>query len=247
MRDAHSQTVRKKNRETARRLLACNQQDSLIKGIKLLGFTDFRVYLVSLNKLELAGKQLRAKGIELSKLPSDVLIQAYRTVSQKNGYVYPPIKPQIANSKLGNTNGTKISASNAYGICEMCFLNNCDECGEFGEANTQLEQPSNDKGGSGGNPCRTNAAAKRQNAMETESSSLLKALLACVTTGAGAGTTACSATVASIIGAPISPGVGVGVGCLVFIGCDAWVLYDHELAINRIELEYQGSINSCAN
>ena len=41
LRDAHSQTVRKKNREAVQRLLACNQQDSLVKGIKMLGFTLF--------------------------------------------------------------------------------------------------------------------------------------------------------------------------------------------------------------
>lgn len=56
LRDAHSQTVRKKSRETVRWLLACNQQDSVVKGIRLLGFTDLRAYLVSLNKLALANK-----------------------------------------------------------------------------------------------------------------------------------------------------------------------------------------------
>jgi len=77
LRDAHSQQVRKKANEDISRLLACNQQDSLLRAIKMLGFADTRAYLISLDKIQAAARQLRARGFVLDKLPFNAVVQAY--------------------------------------------------------------------------------------------------------------------------------------------------------------------------
>lgn len=233
--------MRKKNRETVRRLLACNQQDSLIKGVKLLGFTDFRAYLVSLNKLALANKQLQTKGIALNNLAPAALAQAYQIVSQKSRYVYPPIKAQATGSKAGS--GTY--KTSAYGICEMCFMNNCDECEDFGGGSTQLEPTNNDNGGGGGVSCRTLAAATRESTIGQASNMLWLELAGCGGAAVTAGELACGATMISIVGAPISPGVGAGVFCFTATTCATLVIVDYRYKIQQAEINYQTALLGC--
>jgi hypothetical protein len=240
MRDAHSQTVRKKNREMARILLTCNQQDSVAKGIKLLGFTDLRAYLVSLNKLALANKQLQTKGIILNNLAPAALAQAYRMVSQRSRHIYPPIKAQSASNKVGSAT----YKTSAYGICELCFLNNCDECGEFGEANTQLEQPSNDKGGSGGNPCYDRARVNRESDVDIATVGMAAGLLGC---GMTAGEVAGATTVATIATGPLAPVIGGGVGGIYITVCAGSVIIVYSATLNKIEADYQKALAECHN
>jgi len=241
LRDAHSQLVRKKNREAVQRLLVCNQQDSLIEGIKAFGFTDVHAYLISLNKIQSATKQLRAKGLVLDKIPLAALEQAYQMVSRRSGYVYPPIKTQNASSKSANSAGSKVTN---YGMCELCFMNNCDECRDYDGGSTQLQQPSDDSG-SGGASCRTNAAARRQNSIDQAHSAAVLNLFTCGGSGWAAAEIACGTTVATIVGVPVAGEVGAFVGCAVFIGYSGFVLNEYGLKLQQAELEYQASLSGC--
>jgi hypothetical protein len=246
LRDAHSQQVRKKANEDIRRLLACNQQDSLLGAIKMLGFADTRAYLVSLDKIQAAARQLRARGVVLDKLPLNAVVQAYQIIASRSGYVYPPIKAQKVGSKANSTS----SKTNTIGICELCFLNNCDECGEGGGNGTLFEQPSDGNGGGGssgsnGISCRANAAAKRQNAIAQAENMLYLAIIGCGSSAWAAGEIACGGTMVTIVGAPIGPEVGIDVCCFVVTTCSTFAFVDYRLKIQQAELDYQATIAGC--
>jgi len=177
----------------------------------------------------------------LDKIPSAALEQAYQMVSHRSGYVYPPIKTQNASSKSANSAGSKVTN---YGMCELCFMNNCDECRDYDGGSTQLQQPSDDSG-SGGASCRALAAATRQSVLGQANNWVWLELAGCAGAAWTTGELACGAAMVAVVGAPISPGVGIGVACFVAITCSTLILVDYGYKIQQAELTYQSAMLGC--
>lgn len=214
-------------------LLLQNQdnKDSLVAAIHLLGFADLNKFLLTLNRLDTLNMHLVKANIHLGKLPLATLAKAGTLASQKLGHKYPVIfkRPTTSNARNGD-------------ICPDCHYNNCDECGP--SANNEKAYDDADNNGPGYS-CRQNAQARRSNAVGQADNTLRLAIIGCGGSGWAAGEIACGATMATIVGAPVSPGVGTGVGCAVFIACSAYALKDYELKIQQAELEYQANIAGC--
>ena len=178
----------------------------------------------------------------LNKIPLDTIARAYSIVSAQTGHQYPPIRPVAAPMSINGISGGV--QTNGSGVCDLCFMNNCDNCNEDDggyEPTTALE--SVQKGGAGGANCRAAARAKRQAQINSANASLAIQLTAAC--GSVAGAAACSGTAMTIIGAPISPATGVGVGCVVYVGCDIYQIYQYRQQIAIIEADYTMSVNGC--
>ncbi|HET9502341.1 MAG TPA: hypothetical protein VFO93_02285 [Hymenobacter sp.] len=224
LRDAHSDKVRQLNSQRINSLLNNRQnKDSLILAINYLGFKDFNQFLVDLNKINSLGVKLNKSGICLAKVPSQVLIESFATASKELGHTYPVI------------------FARGGGFCPDCHFNNCDECGPGQDG----EESTDDEGDGPGYSCRANAEAKKANAIAQAENTCMLAVIACGGSGWAAGELACGATMVTIVGAPISPGVGVGVGCFVFTTCTAFAYADYRLKIQQAELDYQAAIAGC--
>ena len=231
LRDARSEPKRIATSRRISLLLSRNNKDSLVLAIKLLGFKDVNQYLIHLNQLMSAKERLAKSGIFLEKLSKSTLVEACSLASQKIGYKYPV----IFSNPSARTNGT--------GICFDCHFNNCEECGSAGMGNEK--ENGNDNQDGPGYSCLTNAAAKRQNAIAQAENTFLLAIFGCGGAGWAAGEIACGATMVTIVGAPISPGVGAGVFCFVATTCTTFAFVDYRLKIQQAELDYQANRAGC--
>ncbi|RZJ93211.1 MAG: hypothetical protein EOO60_05355 [Hymenobacter sp.] len=238
LRDSHSEPKRIATSKRIGLLLSRNDKDSLVLAIRLLGFEDVNLYLIHLSQLMSARERLAKSGIFLEKLPLPVLTEATRLASIKLGRKYPVIfiRKSVAAKEISKTLG-------AGDICTNCHFNNCDECGSVGINNESDDGSANQDGP--GYSCRQNAQAQRQNAIEQAENAFMLAVIGCGGSGWAAGEFACGATMVTIVGAPISPGVGAGVGCFVFTTCTAFAFTDYGLKIQQAELQYQDKVAGC--
>lgn len=244
LRDAHSQLLRRQTDIRVQHLLGANQQDSLLLAIKLLGFKEPMQFLSGLGKIGVANKQLKVKGIDLAKLPSDIIAKAYSIVSVKTAYRYPPILPSTSSAKKLAI-GSPTTQDYTTGICELCFLNNCDECGDFGGQNKVDNGDNHGGGGGGGASCVQLAQGVRQAKINSENADFVGALLACGGTAVGAGVAVCEGTLITVIGGPFSPATGVGTYCVVYVGCAGYAIWQHQTRLSVIEAEYAQTVAQC--
>jgi len=238
LRDAHSEPKRIATSKRIGLLLSRNDKDSLVLAIKLLGFNDVNQYLFHLSQIVSAKEQLAKSGIFLDKLPSPILTEATRLASTKLGRKYPVIfaRQPLAAKQTAKTLG-------GGDICWQCHYNNCDECGSQIEPGTIAEDGTFEDGPSYN--CRQNAADTRLNSIRQAENTLWAALPGCGMTAYAAGELACGATMVTIVGAPISPGVGAGVFCFVSVTCATYVVVDYQLKIQQAELVYQDKVANC--
>lgn len=243
LRDAQSEPKRVAVSKRIGSLLSRNDKDSLLLAIKILGFTDISQCLVHLNQLMSAKEQLAKSGIFLEILPRPVLTEATRLASARLSLKYPVIftrKPVAAKQP------TKTLSGEGSEICVNCHFNNCNECG-INTPPKDDEEAGDDTldGGSGYYNCRQNADAKRQNAIGQAWNTFLLSVIGCGGSGWAAGEIACGSTMVTIVGAPISPGVGAGVFCFVATTCITFAFVDYRLKIQQVELDYQATIAGC--
>lgn len=225
LRDAHSEPKRLATNKRIRSLLNRNNNDSLVMAIKLLGFRDVNQYLNHLSQLMRAKASLAKLGIFLERTPLPILTEAIQLTSR---HTYPVIFKKPA-------------ARGAGDICYDCRFNNCDECGP----GMNNEESNDDEWDGPGYNCRQSAEAKRQNAIAQAENMFYVAVIGCGGSAWAAGEIACGATMVTIVGAPISPGVGAGVTCFVATTCATFAYVDYRLKIQQAELDYQATIAGC--
>jgi hypothetical protein len=74
---------------------------------------------------------------------------------------------------------------------------------------------------------------------------LYLAIIGCGSSAWAAGEIACGGTMVTIVGAPIGPEVGIGVGCFVVTTYSTFAFVDYRLKIQQAELDYQATIAGC--